>query len=396
MSFSSLLSPDEQEGVVSSVRKAIEVMLAQQNAGILDQFSLDNKESALNRLLSEMTEKHGNLSKGFEEKIDVIRREFSLDVKDSALSRLVTRVELSQKKISDEFSADNEASALNKLLRMLQETNSKIQKQLTLDDENSALNLMMRKLDGSQQEILKSHQELQTAFAELHARKKEKARSPRHGDDFENQLSELLAAEVQRSGDVFVATGTKVGSLPHCKKGDYVSELGPESCAPGARLVLEAKEDKSWDVKRALGELDEAMKNRQAQVGIFVFSKKTAPEGVDCFARYGNSIVIVWDADDPGSDIIVRSAYSLARALVIRDSKKADENKDALRSIDHSTRIIEKQIAVLDDILKMAQTVKSNGEKILDKGERIRKELHAQVEILDEQVGALNAATDGQ
>ncbi|MBX3076733.1 hypothetical protein KF913_22675 [Candidatus Obscuribacterales bacterium] len=389
-----LLSPDEQKGLTAHIRLLIETMLADQTKSILSQFSLDNKESALTRFLGELNDRHGALHKDIEGKIDNMRKDFSLDSADSALSRLVSRVELSQKKISDEFSSDNSESALNKLIDMLSKTNARIEQQLTLDDENSALSLMMRKLEGTQQNILTSHTELQAAFAALTVRKHEQSRSPKHGNAFEEDLSEVVAHESRRRGDVFQATGKLTGIIPHCKKGDYVIELGPDSPAAAARIVWEAKEDKSWDEKRALTELNEAIKNRQAQVGVFVFSTKTAPERMENFERYGNSIVIVWDSENPATDVVIRAAYSLARAMVIKQANKSHKDHNAINNIERATRAIEKQISGLEEIQKLAQTVKGHGDKIVDKSDRMRKELLLQIEKLDEQVNAIAVTED--
>src|SRR5262249_25610289 len=57
-----------------------------------------------------------------------ILREFSLDQKGSALSRIVA-----------EFSLDDEASAMSRMSKMLAATSERIGKDLTLDDDASAL-----------------------------------------------------------------------------------------------------------------------------------------------------------------------------------------------------------------------------------------------------------------
>src|SRR5207302_4951499 len=127
-----------------------------------------------------------------------------------------------------------------------------------------------------------------------------------HGADFEEAVGELLQGEIQRQGDVFENAANKTGKKPYCKVGDFVIVLGPESAAPEARIVCEAKEDKSYDVRAALDEIREARENRDTQIGIFVFSRATAPEGVEVLARFGPDILVVWDRDDPATDLFVR------------------------------------------------------------------------------------------
>jgi hypothetical protein len=190
-------------------------------------------------------------------------------------------------------------------------------------------------------------------------------------------------------GDLFEATGGITGALRQCKKGDFVTELGVDSAAAHARVVWEAKEKQGYTLRSALEEMEEARRNRQAQVGVFVFSRKFAPEGVDSIHRHGGDVVAVWDADDPGSDVVVRAAYSLARALAVRESRTNDESRAALAEIERSARGVERQAAFLDDIRKWSETVKSSGEKIAERSARMSDELRREVERLDAQLAAM-------
>jgi hypothetical protein len=124
-------------------------------------------------------------------------------------------------------------------------------------------------------------------------------------------------------------------------------------------------------------------------VGVFVFSTKTAPASLDRFARHGSDIVVVWDADDAATDVLIRAAYSLARALCVRERRGADESRAALDEIDRATRAIEKQIGYLEEIRKWAETAKSSGEKIGDRAQKMSADLTREVEKLNEHIAAL-------
>ncbi|MEM6798047.1 MAG: hypothetical protein AAF589_00905, partial [Planctomycetota bacterium] len=80
-----LLDPDQAKGVVATLRQAVDAELTKQRDHVLKEFSLDNKQSALRRLVDELTGKHGDLGKDLQGKIDEVVKEFSLDKEDSAL-----------------------------------------------------------------------------------------------------------------------------------------------------------------------------------------------------------------------------------------------------------------------------------------------------------------------
>jgi hypothetical protein len=73
------------------------------------------------------------------------------------------------------------------------------------------------------------------------------------------------------------------------KVGDYVLQLGPDSAAPGARVVYEAKANKRYTIPNALKELAEARKNRAAQVGVRVFDRSSAPKDMEPLCRFGTT-----------------------------------------------------------------------------------------------------------
>jgi hypothetical protein len=317
----------------------------------------------------------------------LILREFSLDQKDSALSRLVS-----------EFSLDDEGSAMNRLSKMLAATSEQIGKNLTLDDEGSALARLKRELENMVGRLVRDNAEFQLqmreGMARLDTRRKEDARSPRHGIEFEERLGALLNEESQRLGDLYEATGDTTGVIKNCKIGDYVIELGADTAAAHARIVWEAKEKQGSSLRAALDEIGEARRNRHAQVGVFVFSSKTAPEGLEPLQRHGSDIMVVWDPDDPASEITVRAAYSLARCLAVRERRTDRESLAAILEIERAARGIEKQVGYLEEVRKWAETVKGHGDKIADRSSRMVEELRRDVERLDVQIAQMRTAEE--
>ena len=358
-----LLDPEASDGILGSLAISVEKTLGEQRERILSEFSLDNKEGALSRLVAELAEHHGEVGEALEKRIGEVMAEFSLDREDSALSRLVGRVEQTQRRISSEFSLDEEGSALARMKRELLEV-----------------------IDTQRQANERFHGEVLKRLTEMVARKQEAARSTSHGDDFEAAVFEQLNRLGQRAGDVATPTGNTTGRIKNCKKGDAIIELGPEHAAAGARIVAEAKENASYTLQKALAEIEEARKNRDAGVGLFVFSKRNAPEGLEPFGRYGNDVILVWDAEDPRSDVVLIAGLSVARALCARGRARSDAEAADFDAIERAILEIEKQACSLDEVTKSAETIRNGSEKILKRTEIMRRAFRDQIETLSEKV----------
>jgi hypothetical protein len=365
-----MLSPGTAESLQNRIERSLESAFAEQQGRILREFSLDSENSAVSRLVKRVRDCNGTLTADLKQEIGGLVGEFSLDKPDSALSRLVKKVETAHDLIGKSLTLDDEGSALARLKRELSTTIE------GLTSKNDQFQL-----------------EIREAIARLETQKKAAAASTLHGVSFEEKLGNLLAFEVHRLNDVHECTGNSTGMISHCKIGDFVTQLGADSAAPGARIVWEAKSNKSYDVPTALQELDQARKNRRAQIAIFVLAKVSAPEHMEPFQRHGNNLIIVWDADDSSTNILVRAALSVARALVIRETQHNAESTEALKSIESAACAIGKHIGDLCEMKKWSETVRSNGQKISDKAESIRADLEKQVSLLQQQVLSLTTVS---
>ena len=186
------------------------MQLSTQRERLLKEFSLDNGEGALCRLVKEITTKHGDFTDNMKSKIDDVVKEFSLDKKNSALSQLVKKVNTAQQTITKEFSLDNDASALQKLKKEL-----------------------MTILEAQVKSSTDFQEEVKVALGQLVTKRQVEARGTQHGATFEDALIEFLAAECQPRGELIENTTGRVGLIRNCKVGDVVVELGCDSAAAG-------------------------------------------------------------------------------------------------------------------------------------------------------------------
>lgn len=172
------------------------------------------------------------------------------------------------------------------------------------------------------------------------ARKQEADRSTRHGNDFEKAVFwfvQALSQSRRRGG----ARWLHDRAHQALQERDIVVELGPDHAAAGARIVAEAKENASFTLQKALAELEEARKNRGASVGLFVFSARTAPDGLEPLTRYGSDVVVVWDAEDPRSDVVLAAGLSVAKALCTHSKGKREAEIADFEAIERAIREIE-------------------------------------------------------
>jgi hypothetical protein len=365
-----MISPSQKDGLIAKLQGCVETTLAEQRTHILRQFSLDDKESALSRLVKDLTDCNGQLRRDLSDDLNKVQREFSLD---------------------------NEQSALCKLIRLLQDTKSTIGDSLTLDNEQSPLARLSRELKQQIGELAKSSRDFQ---AEVHAtleafkaRKEEVARTTLHGCAFEVAVGDVLRRDCQQAGDLFEETGATTGLIKLCKVGDHVITLGPDCSAAGARIVVECKEDQAYTVARACAEMERARQNRGAQVGIFVFSGLCVPAGTAPLVRYGKDVVVVWNADDPATDVLLRAAVSVARALVVRERAANDRARSDLDDMLKAVAKVEKACNVLGDVITWASNIKRDSDKILRCIEPAKLDLEDQVQGLRAHVAQLREQT---
>src|SRR6185369_2528801 len=366
-----VLDPSGENQLVGTLQRTLDGVVQSQNTTILSQFSLDNKDGALTRFLCELVEKHGDLHAALQGNLKDVVGEFSLDRPDSALSRLVQRVETAQKSLTDELSLNNSGSALSRLQSMLQENHKQ---QLELAN--------------------KLAEDLNVAIGQLQARRQEADRSTRHGLEFEASVCEQVRVICAAAGDVVQNVGATTGLIPNKKVGDAVITVGPEKAAAGAKIVIEAKENGSYDVAASLAEADLARRNRGAGVCIFVHSAKTAQDCIPAFQRYGHDIVIRWNAEDAASDVWLKAAVMVAAAMSVLAATHDTQDAASFNKVDDAIARIRKQIDGFEVIRTSANTSSNAAGKILERAKIMEETLLTQLSALCDELAKLKVRHD--
>lgn len=208
-----------------------------------------------------------------------------------------------------------------------------------------------------------------------------KQRSAAKGVEAEEDIADVLQAfSDQRGwGDAITATGNSVGSIPRSKVGDFKIDIAGSD----RRIVVEAKWDKSVgpgdpsDVilksaepgviqKTAYGQSVTALANREADIAIFVGDVSNSSAGLQKQGR------LVFLPEQPGFQVLVDRAngdwsllhatYAMCRTLVLMESR----NEDAYRAIDFVVKRLQADVARLDDLNGMLESIVASAQAILD------------------------------
>jgi hypothetical protein len=353
-----LLDIKQKEGLFAQVELLVARNIEEQRQAVAREFSLDRADSALSHLVVAITDRNASFS-----------RELSLDHKDSALSRLVGRVEEAQRLTVAQFSLDNADSGMARMRALI---------------------------DAQFRQLAEAQQAFQTGVLEMLVRFDEKkkvgATGTQHGQAFEYALLTKLEAMAEAGGDLFDATGMTTGIIRNCKVGDAVITVGPDRVGAGRRVVYEAKEDVSYGDTKALAEIDIAVTNREADIGVFVFSRKVVPN-MKPLRRVGNHVLVAWDQDDAKDDIYLEAAHTIATALIAKAAREKDSIDFDFSKVDSDIAEIEKMVERAAAIGKKCESIRSAATAIeeevritTDKIGGASRRLRAQVDVLKEEL----------
>lgn len=267
------------------------------------------------------------------------------------------------------------------LNQTLAEWIGKILEEFSLDDKDSSLRRLGNELQAKYNEFIKN-------LDQRIGSKKAAQKAPAKGNKFEDDVFNFINNKWSQHA---VHIPTRTGRTPGLKgnnKGDVVIKLDSEHKAAGCKIVVEAKAVEKFTQKQALEELKKARENREAEVGLFVSYTSPDSKIKERFSRFGNDIIIVWDAEDENSDVNFEAGLSLAVALCVKAKIPSKEGVDP-EAMDNAISKIENEVKNLDEITKSANSIKKTSDQILEKAEEMCSDLKKQIRILKENIDGL-------
>jgi hypothetical protein len=343
-----MLSPEEAGGLRAQVQGVLTEALEGQRKQLLAQFSLDEPNSALKRLADTLRDENQQM-----------RGEFSLDKPDSALSRMTRAIEGAQQSISQRLTLDDPQSPLSVLNRQLEQR----------------MEALRQRAEEFQSEVRSTLQSLETRRAVM-------ARSTLQGLTYEEALGQVLEPMAAAYGDLFEDVHLTSGSFSRNKTGDYVTRLTDDSGAPEAGIAWEAKSDGKYSVAKAREELAEARRNRGCQAGVFVWEPSRAPDNVRPLQRFGMDVIVLWDPEDPATDIRLEAAYSIARALLVRLARTDSARDVSADDLDKVVHALEQKLDTFQEMKTKTTTIANNAAAVIKLAEQMESLVRQQMETL--------------
>jgi len=243
----------------------------------------------------------------------------------------------------------------------LEENSTLIEDELDPTTDGTPTNDLKESLEQELQDV---RSQIDQQFGHNELRK----RTTHKGDDFEETLGHIIQDLTIGPMDDVEHTGNKSGSLNESKRGDYVI-----TTEDGLRIVIEAKDRTSNLSKPEIkNQLDEAIRNREADTGLLVSRNASALPTTDVgwfheFDPKRSVVVLSEDVDDEINPRFFKFAYNWSRIRAQQAQIELSEDIDAAW--------VDEQLEHLKDDIEDLQEMRDQAETIQQTAEELEKDL---------------------
>lgn len=352
------LSPTDSTGLVKVLEGQLRAVMGEGHAELVRALDPLAEGGAVARFLKSLREELKGADEDRQKQLSAALAALDANDEGSLLSRLVRETHRARQDVLAAVNPDAPSSPMALLKGSLTK----------LLNEQSSAQLAVAKRQEERQVLFEK--EVREALVRMETKRTQDQKTTRGGLDFEDSVVAFVRAATQGAPCVFDATGATSG-VGRSKKGDALLRFTEESAFAGVGVVFEAKREHGYTVQKALAELDDARKNRNAVAGVFVMARSHASDVFPRFARYGSNVVLVWDDQDPATDSYLHAAVLLGMGLVTRTKPVGDPGDiAALRDIE---KRIEAELARLDKMEKSSDTIRKHADAISDEVRKAKK-----------------------
>ena len=232
----------------------------------------------------------------------------------------------------------------------IEDQNESISDNFDLGDKNS----IGSKLVGNVVDKLKPEIELIKKALNVQDALEETTKS---GFSHEDSVQDALVS-LKNNSDIVEFTGGTTGKLARNKKGDHVVTFANEDGSlSNIKAVFESKDDKSFNsVTKVRDELEEAMKNRESSVGVFVVKNQENINKItsELFSPFGEKYSVVVYNEEVG-DLALQLAYLWAKITAYKLSEEVHSDF-SIDDVVSSVSNLQSKLSVFKDIKKNNDT----------------------------------------
>ncbi len=339
----------EFNNFIVKAKEAFEKQTSNINEKIETTFSLENTQSPLFQM-KELIDKYFNKDKG--QIKEIIDETFNMDNKKSALSLLIEELkknsEMDEKKLYELLDPNKTDSPARQLKEQILEKLNEIRD---------------KEIKDIRDQLLKE------SAIEI-----EKQRGTAKGFEFEGAVHTTLQTLASYYEDTISLIGDKAGT--ESKKGDILIELENKK-----KVIVECKDSRSYSSKKCIDEIKDAISNRKASFGIFIFAKRDEIPKELCPIKITDKYLVTYYDEDN-----LYFAYRLARLFVLREDK-GSEDKVNFEKISSELNSLEENFKNIDMIQTKISTIINSGEYIRSNAKKLRDSIEESITRIKKALG---------
>jgi hypothetical protein len=327
--------------------------------------NVDFVEKEFNRFIVKAKETFENQTKNINEKIE---KTFSLNNTQSPLFQMKELIDSYFNKdkgqiksiIDETFNLDNKKSALSQLIDELKNNSVNDDKQLKeLLDPNKSDSPARRLKDQILEKINeirdKEIKEIRDSVLKESAVELEKQKGTAKGFVFEEDVYSTLQTLASFYENEISLTGDKTGITG--KKGDILIELENKKS-----IIVECKDSSAYSSKKTIDEINDAMENRKASFGIFLFAKREEMPRELCPIKITDKYIITYYDEDN-----LYFAYRIARLFSLKNIETSEDGVNFEK--------ISSELSTMEDTFKNISAIQTKVTTIINSGEYIKDNL---------------------
>ena len=368
----------DKENLEDWIRKALIIGSVGLKQMILTE-NVDFVEKEFNKFIAKAKEAFERQTTNFNEKIDTT---FSLSNTQSPLFQMKELIDSYFNKdkgqirniIDETFNIDNKRSALSLLIEELKKNSEmderKLHELLDSNKTDSPVRHLKEQILEKLNEIRdKEIKDIRDQVLKESAIALEKQRGTSKGFEFEEEVYSCLQTLASYYENIITLTGDERGVSN--KKGDVMIELENKK-----KIIVECKDSTSYSAKKTIDEINEAIKNRGATFGIFVFAKRDIMPRELCPIKITDKYIITYYDEDN-----LYFAYRIARLFGLREITSSEDRVDFEK--------ISSELNNVEENFKNIDAMQTKVTTIINSGEYVRKNLVSLKDNIDESVNKI-------